>query len=202
MKKYFLFFTLLVFINCFSQDNKNYFDLGKLEMKNQNFNEAIKNLSTAIAENQNRAEAYFARGLCYNLIKDYEKSTADFTSAENLGFKDIRLYTLRSFAFDQINDQNLALKDLNKALEIDPEFYPKNYYNRGALQVKLKNYRKALLDFNEYLKREKESIGYFERGKLLLYLGKKNEACEDLKTSFNLGNNTTEILKLTEKSCK
>jgi len=201
MNKFLFFFILLIFTNCYSQ-NDNYFDLGKQEIKNQNFDKAIENLSIAISKNQNKSEAYFARGLCYNMIKDYQKSTKDFNSAEHLGIEDVKLYTLRGFAFNQINQNELALKDLNKAIDIDPEFYPKNYYNKGSLEIKLNMYNEALIDFNEYLKREENPIGYFERGKLLLYFGKKNDACKDFETSFNLGNNTNEISELRQKNCK
>ena len=46
-------------------------------MANQNFEKAINLFTKAINKKQNTAEAFFARGLCYNLKKDFEKSTED-----------------------------------------------------------------------------------------------------------------------------
>ena len=202
MKNIILTFIILFSNGCSSQDNKNYFDLGKQEMKNQNLEKAVEYLSIAIDKNQNKSEAFFARGLCNNLLKKFDNSTDDFTSAEKLGFIDVKLYTLRGFAYNQINKNELALKDVSKAIEMNPEFYPKNYYNKASLEIKLNRNEEALNDFNEYIKREQEPLGYFERGKLFYNLGRNEEACKDFETSLKLGNKSEEILRLKEEICK
>ena len=85
---------------------------------------------------------------------------------------------------------------------MNPEFYPKNYYNKASLEIKLNRNEEALNDFNEYIKREQEPLGYFERGKLFYNLGRNEEACKDFETSLKLGNKSEEILRLKEEICK
>ena len=54
MRNIILTFIILFSNGCSSQDNKNYFDLGKQEMKNQNLEKAVEYLSIAIDKNQNK----------------------------------------------------------------------------------------------------------------------------------------------------
>lgn len=201
MKKLFqIIFILFTLLSC-AQEKGDLIEKGKIEMANQNFENAISLFTEAIAKKQNTAEAFFARGLCYNLNKDFKKSTEDFNSAESLGFNDIKLYTLRGFAFNQINKNELALKDLNKAIELNPEFYPKNFFNRAMLKVIFKKNDEALSDLNEYLKRQEDPIAYFERGKVYLNIQRKEDACKDFEMCLNLGFNNEDLRKLKNSIC-
>ena len=103
--------------------------------------------------------------------KRFWKINRGFNSTENLGFDDIKLYTLRGFAFNQINKNDLALKDLDKAIQLNPDFYPKNFFNRAMLKIILNKNDQALSDLDEYLKKEgKENIRLALKSELQLIL--------------------------------
>lgn len=205
MRKTFLFFGIcffILFLNCKGQEKTHYFEEAKSEMANMNWEEAIKLFSKSIDNNQEVKESYFARGLCYNLIKDFKNSVEDFTNSEKLGNNDVKLYTLRGFAYNQIGKNIEALDDLNKAISINPDFYPKNFYNRGALEVKLNKNEEAIKDFSIYIEKTEDPIAYYERGKLFVFFNKKDEACKNFRKAIQLGHSDDEILLLKNRICE
>jgi tetratricopeptide (TPR) repeat protein len=201
MKKILLIFTFLLFLSFSSQEKENYIEKGKIEMANYNIDEAIKMFTLGIDNNQEKAECYFVRGLCYNLIKDYQKSVSDFTNSEKLGNNDVKLFTLRGFAYSVLGNNELALDDLNKAILINPDFYPKNYFNKASLEMRLGKNDDAINDFTIYANKTNDFVAYSERGKILLYQNKKDDACKDFEKSIELGNKDDEILKLQKSIC-
>lgn len=202
MKNYLVVISVLfIFMDCHSQESENYIELGKVEMANQNFDGAINIFTLGIDNDVEKAECYFARGLCYNFIKEYQKSVSDFTNSEKLGNNDVKLFTLRGFAYSVLGNNELALEDLNKAILIDPEFYPKNYFNKASLEIRLGKNDDAIRDFTIYIAKTNDFLGYSERGKILLYQNKIEEACKDLKKSTELGNLDKEILQLQNNIC-
>lgn len=188
--------------NCKGQEKTDYFQKAKIEMANQNFEKAIELFTKSIDKKQEVAESFFARGLCYNLIKDYKNSVKDFTDSEKLGNDDVKLYTLRGFAYSELGENYLAFDDLNKAISINPDFYPKNYYNRGALEIRLKKAEEAIADFSIYIEKTDDPIAYCERGKVFSYLKKKDKACEDFEKAIELGYSDEEVLQLKNLNCK
>ncbi len=200
-KSIFLFFGLIIFMNCNSQQNVKYLELGRAEMAKQNINEAIRIFTLGIGNSQEKAECYFARGLCYNLIKDYNKSISDFTNSETLGNNDEKLFTLRGFAYSVLGNNELALNDLNKAILLNPDFYPKNYFNKASLEIRLGKNDDAINDFTIYADKTNDFVAYSERGKIFLYQNKKDKACKDFEKSVKLGNRDEEILKLQKSNC-
>ena len=186
---------------CNSQRKENYIEKSKTEMANQNFDEAIKVFTIGIDNNQGKAEGYFGRGLCYNLIKDYQKAVSDFENSERLGNNDVKLFTLRAYAYSELGKNELALNDLNKAILIDPDFYPKNYFNKASLEIRLGRNDEAINDFTIYADKTNDFIAYSERGKILLYQNKKDDACKDFEKSIELGNQDKAVLELQKSNC-
>lgn len=65
------------------------FNLGHLEIQQNNYEKAIFYYTTAIKQDYKRkAEAYFERGCCYVSLEEYENAISDFTQAINLALKD------------------------------------------------------------------------------------------------------------------
>ncbi|MFW2134955.1 tetratricopeptide repeat protein [Chryseobacterium sp. TY4] len=203
MKKLVFLFcvNIFFFITCKGQEKQDYFEEGKLEMANQNFPEAISLFSKSIENKTQVSESYFARGLCRNLTKDYKNAVSDFNNSEKLGNNDVKLYTLRGFALNQIEKNAEALEDLNKAISINPDFYIKNFYNRGALEVRLNKLDDALKDFDIYIEQTNDPIAYLERGKVQYYLDNHKKACSDFEYAFSNGIKNEEVLKLKNKIC-
>jgi tetratricopeptide (TPR) repeat protein len=203
MNKILILISLLIFLIYFPQKQEDYLKHGKKEMAKNNLNKAIDLFSKSINEKSNLQEAYFIRGLCFNLLKDYDNSIQDFIKSEDLGNNSEQLFTLRSYAYSQKKNNELALADVDKAISINPNFYPKNYFNKAMIEIRLQKYEASLNSLNSYIKNaDNDANAYFERGKVLNILKKdSNKVCEDLKKSILLGNNSEELLNLSKKLC-
>ncbi len=83
-------------------------------------------------------------------------------------------------------DFNGALTDLNKAIELNPQF--KYFYNRANCYFELKQYQAAVADYTQAIKlKPKFEPAYFNRGLALFNLGQKQAACESVDSAANLG---------------
>ncbi len=69
----------------------------------------------------------------------------------------IAAYYNRGNAYSKIAKDELALKDLNKAIELDNNFY-QAYYNRGSIYNRLGKSQLAKKDLNKAKKLAKEEI--------------------------------------------
>jgi tetratricopeptide (TPR) repeat protein len=77
---------------------------------------------------------------------------------------DPELWRQRSDAWYFLDDHDKALKDLDKALALDPGD-AWSYYSRGIIRSEKKDYYKAIDDYTKFLQLEPyEDIGYSRRG--------------------------------------
>jgi membrane-associated protease RseP (regulator of RpoE activity) len=81
-----------------------------------NFAEAIKKYSAAIALVPNNAEYYYFRGSCYRLwLGHTDEAIKDFNTALKLGYSSAGLYNDRGAAYVTIGDYAKAIQDFDKA---------------------------------------------------------------------------------------
>jgi tetratricopeptide (TPR) repeat protein len=82
----------------------------------------------------------------------------------------------------------MAIKDYNRAIEINPthaEFY---YCNRGNVFSKIGNYTQAIKDFNKAINLSpKFEDAYYRRGDTYDKIGNHMQAIENYKISARLG---------------
>jgi TPR repeat protein len=81
---------------------------------------------TRIAEDQseiteNRADAYYARGVEYNLIGDHDRAIVDYREAIRLDPKNADFRLGRGFLNRKIGDYDGAVYDYNEAMRLDPK---------------------------------------------------------------------------------
>jgi len=100
----------------------------------------------------------------------------------------------------QNGDFEGALKDYNKAIELNPNYF-KAYNNRGILKAsELKKDEEALKDFNKAIEINPDyADAYLGRGTSKYNLKDTKGACEDWNKAANLGN--TRALQQIEKYC-
>ncbi len=93
-------------------------------------------------------------------------------------------------------DYEAALKDFNKAIEIDPRNV-EAYNNRGIVLGILGNHYGAIQDFNMAIDlKPTDSEAYKSRGVSKLYLQQKESGCLDLAKSEQMGfPGTTELIE-------
>lgn len=112
----------------------------------------------------------------------------DFTSAIALDLQSSGALSGRGAFYIASGKPDLAIADITKAIEIDPEAV-NNYYNRAstygnrALAYKYqKNYQAAIKDYTTMITLDpKDLSAYKARGEIHRLLGKKKAAAADFK---------------------
>jgi tetratricopeptide (TPR) repeat protein len=75
-----------------------HYNLGSIEiLKNKNYSDAIKHFSNAINADANYDDAYFARGVCYEELKDKTNAIADYQMTLQINPKN-------NFAIENLNN--------------------------------------------------------------------------------------------------
>jgi tetratricopeptide (TPR) repeat protein len=86
-----------------------------------------------------------------------------------------------------VNDYQLILADLNKAIDLAPDF-AYTYYNRGNVLSGLKDYRAALVSYDEAIALEPNlAEAYYNRGLTHIFLGDNARGVADLSKAGELG---------------
>ncbi len=132
---------------------------GGIEAANNNLDEALNYYAQAIEINPLFGEAYCNRAEIYRKIEQWKKLITELDKVIEL-FPSAKYYTGRSIAYGKNGQMDEAFKDANKAIEICSES-PYGYNARGWAYDAIKEYSKALDDFQSCLKRtsDKSIIG-------------------------------------------
>ena len=97
-------------------------------------------------------------------------------------------------------DYQGAIKDYNKAIEINPN-YSEAYFNRGIVKYRLGDYQGEIEDYNKAIEINPDySKAYYNRGITKLQLGQKDIGCLDLYKARDLGD--TSANDTIKKYCK
>jgi tetratricopeptide (TPR) repeat protein len=95
-------------------------------------------------------------------------------------------YINRGIIFAGEKKYDEALRDYNKALEIEPQF-SKAYNNRGGLMRSLKKYEEAIADFNKAIEIQPDyTIAYNNRGLLMNITKRYDQAISDYSKAISL----------------
>lgn len=87
-------------------------------------------------------------------------------------------------------DYRGAIRDLNKAIELNPTF-EKAFLQRGLSKGLLKDNRGAIADFSKAIKLNPDYVdAYFWRGASKIDIGDKDGGCLDLSKAGELGDDT------------
>ena len=169
------------------------------------------------ANEDEEAIHYFARGIDFYLVQDLEAAINDFTQAiitdgtlwlsyyaravvrhkqmemqradrDREGGEEHTLTSPTDFMVDaRLNDYQLILADLNKAIDLAPDF-AYTYYNRGNVLSGLKDYRAAIVSYNEAIALEPRlAEAYYNRGLTYIFLGENTRGVADLSKAGELG---------------
>ncbi len=107
----------------------------------------MKDLNTAIEIDPKYADAYYMRAYYNDYHGNYKDAVADYTLAIRYGSKSFYAYLYRGvIESNEFEQYDQALKDFNKAIDIDPSQYMP-YYRRGQLYLKKGDTFHACQDF-------------------------------------------------------
>jgi tetratricopeptide (TPR) repeat protein len=122
---------------------------GEVFSQQNNFAEAVRCFTEAIAKEPQNPLYYKLRGSAWHDLKEYAKAVADQGEAIRLDPNNGAYYNNRAIAYEGMNDNEKALADYNKALALGGTV--SRYCNRALLFEKL-NYRpKAIADYEKAL---------------------------------------------------
>lgn len=119
-------------------------------MKSSEHQEAVKCYSRSIELNSTEAATFSNRAMAYLKLKDFSKAIEDSNSALAIKPDYLKAYHRRGKAYASVNKLDLAIKDFQYILEVEPE-------NKEAIN-ELKNARKKLMDKQKPLKEQKQPL--------------------------------------------
>lgn len=152
-----------------------YLRRGLLYNKLNAFEDAIENFDTAITLRSDYALAYFCRGNAGIGIIDHQlsKQRTDYAQSNKNNAFLIRKYSD-------------VIYDFTKALKLDPKLVFARY-NLGYANYLMEDYTAAIQEFTQTASNQKLPEAYFNQGIILLYLKRKDEACEVLGQAGQAG---------------
>jgi tetratricopeptide (TPR) repeat protein len=111
-----------------------------------------------------------------------------------------RAYFGLGFAYGRENKFEEAMKNFNKAIELQPR-YPDVYNNRGIIFGMEKKYDESISNFNKAIELKADyPEAYFNRGLTYFNIGKKEIACGDLQKAAAMGHLTA--IEMYNKFCR
>lgn len=131
------------------KDYKYFLDEGIYETENKQYDCAIENLDKSIELKNDFDISYFYRAVCYQALEKWDEAMLDYTKAIQLNDKMTDAYYNRAniiLSRKDIENPKIenAIKDLEKALELDPNFN-NALFALAAAKHKLKEHKEALI---------------------------------------------------------
>jgi tetratricopeptide (TPR) repeat protein len=192
MKKHLAILLLLsfAFFNSPAQSNsREWYEKG-LSLKNsEKYKEAIEAFKKAVSLEDNYADALHQLGWCYNEEGLYNEAINVLKKEEMANPSDKAGTNLElAYAYKGSKKYELALPYFNKAIELN-DSYSLAYKERGNNYFKLKDYVKALSDYNKYealAEPVTDAVFYYNKGWAENDLEKYNESSKSLEKSVQL----------------
>lgn len=145
------------------------------------YQKGIKDLSNALSANKTNPIVFYRRGLAFYKNRDYLAAIKDLEeSLLHSPSRNIQadIYYHMGIAHSNLEEFDLAIEPLSKAIEIDP--IPRYYHERAKCEILLDKNEEALKDLNEVIEQQPENaFAFFRRGFAHKALKKYDEAAED-----------------------
>jgi serine/threonine protein kinase/Tfp pilus assembly protein PilF len=121
------------------------------EFRRENdFQNALNHYRKALQIDPNNFWSLYQMGLCHMLDGQPAAAVAAYTVCISLRPEAAICYVSRGTAYSGINQTEDALSDLNKAQELDPDFWAV-FLNRGAVHLARKDFTAAEADFQKVI---------------------------------------------------
>ncbi len=170
------------------QNSEAYLVKGKSNLKLANYQEAIKDLSTAIGFNKS-FDAFYYRSRAYLEINELEKCEKDLEEATLINKNDINALFDLAYVRTISGSLDLAVNTYKKVIELEPN-NSKAYVNLGNLMGRTGESEEAISYFTKAISiNPNDAIAYFNRATEKLMLNDKKGAVEDLSFSVSIDSN-------------
>jgi len=172
------FLIILAVLSVLSCTNKNA-DSG-LELSDEQLKELLKKQRP---ENNNQSDMALE-----NLETAYQKDSFNIENVYNLSF----MYCSKCLNDSSLSECPKAMQYLSRVIKLKPDYREgKAYYNRQLCEMRLGKFEAALEDINSFIelnkKNPKPAVNfYIQKAVILEKIGKKDEACKNLKLAEKL----------------
>ena len=189
-----------------AQYNRDYFFyIGRKQMMESDFKEAIRTLNVLLRFDENAYEGYFLRGVAKYNLDDLLGAEADFTEAIEKNPVFTTAFTYRAITRSRLGNYDDALSDFREAIELRPDL-PNPYYSRGVTRLLNQQFEEAIEDFDNFIRYEKKvADAYINRGVCHLYLKDTLRAYSDFEQGIRtnrespMGYNRRGVLLMQQK---
>lgn len=153
-------------------DYKTFLDDGIFDIRNGKFQEAIHKINQSLELKRDWGIPYFYRAVASQALQKFDDAMLDYTKAIQLNPRMTDAYYNRAYINltrkdIQNPDLQKTAEDLEKALELDPNFIDA-LYAMAALQKKLGNFHAALEYLEKLLQLEPDAVNARALKKLIL----------------------------------
>ena len=171
---------------------QRYLISGKKNVAKNQFSNALKKFSKAIKLNPKFAEAYFERGMVYEVLKKQKNALEDYDKAIEFDPSFFHAYVHRALLYAELGKYDKALKDLEKVYKADPRPHSRAscLFNEGSIYEHLGKHKQALECYDKALKLKpskfmQERI-YVDRGVIYGRLEQYEKSLKDFNRAIEL----------------
>jgi len=148
---------------------KDYLEKGIQETNEGKFDDALHSLNRAIGLKNDDALAYFSLAIVFHNINELKSAYDNYSKAIELKPDMTDAYFNRAQVLIAYKDESKysdALKDFDKAIELDSKFIDALYY-KAVIQKNLKDYEGAVETLDKVLKIDPQAV-YSKALKILI----------------------------------
>ena len=179
------------------------------EFTKGNIGEAVANLADATVKRNELPKKIVQRFIAIKLseITKQKRVIEELKKELKLQRKSVakfarEYYLMANDCIVQFKDNSSAIANLNKAIELDSEFFDA-IMRRGDVRVETGEYKKAEKDYLKAVGLNKKSFkAYFHLGRTQLLLNRPEKAFENLLTASKIKKKNPEVYYFLSEACK
>ncbi len=145
-----------------------------------NYDEAVRDCTSALGLRPDLAEAYLVRGWAYGDKKEREKALADFTAAIELVPDYLNAYYWRGDLYLRRREPDQALAEFDKIIALEPSCaWP--YWARAIAHYLRRDYARAVADVTTYVETfPMDAEAWFQKARACRQAGRTEDAMDAL----------------------
>jgi tetratricopeptide (TPR) repeat protein len=151
----------------------------------QQYDKALTDFTQALKEDDDYVPAFRGRGAVYLAQKKYADAAREYGEALKRDEHDPATLTELARAEYHLDDLAGAKAHLDAALDLDSSYAPA-YMLRGLVYAALRDYDRALANFNEKIRLADDAEARYRRGEAHLQKGDKGKAFDDFTAAIKL----------------
>lgn len=184
----------------YGEDGRSYYERGVSYSNKEEYEKAFDDLNHAVRLGFDVEDQFYGLGMSCYYDKEYEKAIKYFTRAieftpnENVYYS-TNSYYQRGICYCYLSENNKALNDVDKAIEIGGE--KSNYlYSKAYILSQLKKFDESISLFNQVIEMKPSIHNYKNRGYVYKKMGQYRKFVEDFTSAIEKSSDIKEKSQL------